>query len=116
MVKNTKKINAFATLKTWWLTKYVPPHELINNCNLVGGLHLGKLLKNDAKKVEKTLDRIFDLLRSKKLNPVIDSVWPMPKIIEATKQLADRKNVGKVLICMDDDQTLDMEEMIDDFL
>lgn len=117
MLKNEKKLNILTMLKTWWLTKYVPPHELINNCRLVGGLHLGKLLENDEKKVRKTLEYIFTLIRNKKLNPVIDSVWALSNIVEATKQLAERKNVGKVLLCMGNDSTMEMDDdLVDDLL
>lgn len=116
MVKNEKKLNILAMLKTWWLTKYVPPHELINNCRLAGGLHLGKLLDNDVKKIRKSLNYIFTLIRNKRLKPVIHSVWPMTKVVEATKQLADRKNVGKVLIHMGNDHTMEIEDIIDEYL
>lgn len=74
MIKNERRLNMITMLKTWWVTKYIPPHDLINNCRQVGGLHLGKLLENDETKVRNTLQYIFSLISSKTLNPVIDSV------------------------------------------
>lgn len=70
---------------------------LINN-RIVAGLHLGILLATDPEKVHTILEHIFRLIEQKKLNPVIHSVWKVSEIVEATKLLEDRKNVGKVLI------------------
>ncbi|XP_018561273.1 synaptic vesicle membrane protein VAT-1 homolog [Anoplophora glabripennis] len=102
IITNERKLSMFSLLKAWWSTKYVNPETLITNNRLVGGLHLGTLAKSDPKTTKNALNYIFDLLRTGVINPKIHSVMPMSEIIAATKLLGDRKNVGKVLIQMEE--------------
>lgn len=72
--------------------------RLIVKNQIVAGLHLGTLLEDNPEKVRKALEFLYTLLENGAIKPVIHTVLPMNKIVEATKLLADRKNFGKVLI------------------
>lgn len=110
IIKNEQKLSKLTLLKTWWTTKNVVPHNLIFHNRVVAGLHLGTLLENDEDKVRKALESILSQVEEKKLNPVIDSVWHMSQIVDATKRLGERKNVGKVLISMEEEKEEKVEE------
>lgn len=68
------------------------------NNRTVSGLHLAVLLEKERTKVTTALDEIFDLLRNEKIQPRIHAVCKFDEIVEASKILAERKNIGKVLI------------------
>ncbi|CAH1164696.1 unnamed protein product [Phyllotreta striolata] len=76
----------------------VPLLSLVINNRIVAGLHLGLLLDAQPAKIKAVLDEVFELIEQGKLKPIIHSVWKMAEIVEATKLLEERKNVGKVLI------------------
>lgn len=67
---------------------------------VISGVHLGTFIEKDPSKVRTYLAKIFDLLREGKIKPRIDSVWTLDEIVEATKVLAERRNVGKVLLAV----------------
>lgn len=95
---NEKKLTTFDLLKLWWNTKNFNPLELVMNNRTVSGLHMAVLLENEPTKVRAALNEIFELLRQGKIKPKIHSELKMDEIVEASKILAERKNVGKVLI------------------
>ncbi|XP_044252656.1 synaptic vesicle membrane protein VAT-1 homolog isoform X2 [Tribolium madens] len=100
LIQNEQKLSVFTLLKGWLTTKNVQLEELITHNRVAAGLHLGTLIEKDAGRVRNALGKIFKMVEEKKLKVKIDSVHPMEKIVEATKLLAERKNVGKVLISM----------------
>lgn len=79
----------------------VPLERLIVKNQIVAGLHLGTLLETDPEKVRRTLNILYELIENDQIKPVIHSIFLMDDIVEATKVLAERKNVGKVLIRME---------------
>lgn len=98
---NEKKLSTVDLLKLWWQTKYIKPLDLVLNNRTVSGLHLAVLLENHPEKVKAALDEIFDFLRKGQIQPRIHSIHAMDDIVEASRTLAERKNIGKVLIKFD---------------
>lgn len=100
LIQNEQKLSPFTLFKGWLTTRNVHLEELIVGNRVAAGLHLGTLIEKSSGKVREALEKIFKMIEEKKLKVKIHSVHPMEKIVEATKLLADRKNVGKVLISM----------------
>lgn len=100
IIQNDKKLSAITLLKAWWNMKEISPTSLIVNNRAVSGLHLGVLSEKEPVKVQKALDSLFVLLKDGKIDPKIDSIWPIEDVITATKILGERCNVGKVLLCI----------------
>lgn len=97
-IHNENKLSTFSLLREWFKTKSVSLEELILHNRILGGFHLGTLIEKDRKKVENVLKTIFRLLDEKKICVRIHAIYPISEIVEASKLLAERKNVGKVLI------------------
>ncbi|XP_037793038.1 synaptic vesicle membrane protein VAT-1 homolog [Penaeus monodon] len=85
-------------LKTWWNTKNVSPQSLIMKNHAVAGFHLSELRKKDPKAFRKGWIEVRDMIANGVLRPRIDSVWKFEEIVEASKQISERKNIGKVII------------------
>ncbi|ROT69606.1 Synaptic vesicle membrane protein VAT-1-like protein [Penaeus vannamei] len=85
-------------LKTWWNTKNVSPQSLIMKNHAVAGFHLTELRKRDPKAFRKGWMEVRDMIADGVLRPRIDSVWKFEEIVEASKQISERKNIGKVII------------------
>ncbi|KAJ3617498.1 hypothetical protein MTP99_007211 [Tenebrio molitor] len=100
MIQNDHKLSLFTFFKSWMATKNVRLIDLIMNNRVVTGLHLGTLIEKDGQKVRDALEKIFKMFEEGKLKVKIHSVHPMENVVEASRLLAERKNVGKVLICM----------------
>ncbi|KAJ8943091.1 hypothetical protein NQ318_009165 [Aromia moschata] len=100
IIQTENKLSGFTLLKAWFTTKSISPESLIFHNRTIAGFHLGTLLEENVEKVENALNYIFDLYKDGKIKPVIHSTWPMSKIVDATKILGSRKNIGKVLIQM----------------
>lgn len=101
LIQNERKISIFSLLKTNWFTKDVSVTTLILKSQSVGGLHLGVLVEKDSTRVRSALQEIYTLFLSNKIKPKIDSIWDLDKIVDATKLLAERRNIGKVLLKVD---------------
>lgn len=41
---------------------------------------------------------VLELITAKKVHPRVDSVWQFEDIVEALKQMSERKNIGKVVV------------------
>ncbi|KAG0727243.1 Synaptic vesicle membrane protein VAT-1 -like [Chionoecetes opilio] len=65
---------------------------------LKGCFNLNELRSKDLAEFTRGWKKILDLIVSKKLHPRIDSVWSFEDIIEASKQISERRNIGKVVI------------------
>lgn len=98
MIVNEQRLTFVSMLKSWWSTKNVNLTSLIVQNRIVGGIHLGTLLENDYARVRDALAHIFQLLAQGHVKPRIHAIEPMSRIVEATKLLAERKNIGKVLL------------------
>lgn len=67
----------------------------------MSGLHLGVLAEKDPTYVRNALQEIYTLFLNNKIKPKIDSIWGFDEIVDATKLLAERRNIGKVLLKVD---------------
>lgn len=105
LIENDKKLSAITLFKAWWNMKGISPSALILNNRAVSGLHLGILAEKEPIKVRKALDNIFALLKEGKIEPKIDSIWPIEDVVIATKVLGERCNVGKVLLAINKRET-----------
>ncbi|KAF5285918.1 hypothetical protein FQA39_LY04379 [Lamprigera yunnana] len=100
LIKNDKQLSLFNMFKVWWQTKDVEAADLILNNRCVSGLHLGVLAEKEPLKVHEALEKMFSLLRTEKIKPIIYHTLTVEEIVTASKILAERKNVGKVLLTM----------------
>jgi len=98
IIQNDKKLSKLTLLKAWWNMKEISPTSLIVNNRAVAGLHLGILAERQPHKIHKALETVLALLKDGKIQPKVDSVWPLEDVVTATKILGERCNVGKVLL------------------
>lgn len=94
IIQDEKKID----LETLSVNNSISLTSLIMNSISVAGLHLGIIAEKEPIIFKKKLNDLFQMLVENKINPKIDSVWPFDEIVEATKLLQERRNVGKVLL------------------
>lgn len=66
----------------------------------MAGLNLATLIEKNDAVVREAWFKVLEYLKEGKIKPRIHATWPIEKIVDATKELAERKNVGKVLISM----------------
>ena len=59
---------------------------------------MNELRNKDPAEFNRGWKTILDMINAKKVEPRIDSVWKFEDIIEASKQISERKNIGKVII------------------
>ncbi|KAF5288314.1 hypothetical protein FQR65_LT12048 [Abscondita terminalis] len=98
VLRNDKKLSLFSALKVWWNTKYIVPKDLMINSRSVSGLHLGILAEKEPEKIIKALEYIYELLKQEKINPIIQECLTIDEVAKASKILAERRNIGKVLL------------------
>ncbi|XP_067935298.1 synaptic vesicle membrane protein VAT-1 homolog [Watersipora subatra] len=67
---------------------------------MVGGLHVGKLVKDRANFsiVRRNMESLVELYQEGKIKPVIDSIYPFEEVKEAMARIYQRKNIGKILL------------------
>lgn len=94
MIPNEEKIE----IETLMKGADVSLKSLIMNTVTVSGLHLGVVAEKEPHFFKEVLSKIFNLYLSKKINPRIHCVMTFENVIEATKLLQTRKNIGKVLL------------------
>ncbi|XP_047491079.1 synaptic vesicle membrane protein VAT-1 homolog isoform X2 [Penaeus chinensis] len=97
MIKGEHR-SLWCVLKTWWNTKNVSPQSLIMKNHAVAGFHLSELRKKDPKAFRKGWIEVRDMITNGVLSPRIDSVWKFEEILEASKQISEWKNIGKVIV------------------
>ncbi|XP_063840443.1 synaptic vesicle membrane protein VAT-1 homolog isoform X4 [Scylla paramamosain] len=90
--------NLWQVFKVWWDTKNVTPYSLVMNNHSIAGFNLNELRNKDPANFNRGWKKILEMITAKKLQPRIDSVWKFENIIEASKQISERKNIGKVII------------------
>lgn len=98
MVTDSQKFGWWSFLRLWWSTKNVSARDLIMQNRVVAGLHLGLLMERQPNTIQSAMSHLFQLYEQGKIKPHIDSIWPFDKVVEAMRVLAERKNVGKVLL------------------
>ena len=102
-------------------------HGRLVNIGLLGGLHgemdMGRLLRNRLRLIGSTLrhrppaekiqitrqfeSRFWPLLRSGSLTPIIDRTFPIQQAQQAHEYVAQNKNIGKVVLLINDEATHD---------
>nr|XP_022916525.1 synaptic vesicle membrane protein VAT-1 homolog [Onthophagus taurus] len=100
MINNPNSISLFSKLKLFVGVLSFQLSSLMNKSNSVCGLHTGNLVRENRKRVLECLNVIFDLYKNGEIKPKIDSIWPMEEVVQASKVLGERRNVGKVLLKM----------------
>lgn len=90
----------FSVARSWWQVDKVSPIKLYDENKSLTGFNLRHLLyqQDGSEYVRKTVNKIFDLWKSGKIQPVIDSTWAIEDVGEAMQKLHDRKNVGKLVL------------------
>lgn len=101
MLTNPNKLSIFTLLQTWWQSKNIRPLDLILNNHSISGIHLGLLALNDRNVITEALTKIYEMFQNGTIQPRIDSIWKISDIIDATKVLSERRNIGKVLLEID---------------
>lgn len=91
----------FSMLQTWWKSKTVNLMDLIIGSQSISGLHLGLLAMNERDVVKEALDKIFVMYQDGSIKPTIHSTCKFEDVVDATKVLAERRNIGKVLLEVD---------------
>ncbi|MPC84144.1 Synaptic vesicle membrane protein VAT-1 [Portunus trituberculatus] len=84
--------------KVWWDTKNVTPYSLVMNNHGIAGFNLNELRNKDPAEFTQGWKIILEMITTKKIQPKIDSVWKFDDIVEASRQITERKNIGKVII------------------
>lgn len=91
------KRNLMALARTWWNQFSVTALQLLPANRAVCGFHLG-YLEGEIELVSGVVARLLELYNKGQIKPHIDSVWPFEKVVDAMKQMQEKKNVGKVLL------------------
>jgi NADPH:quinone reductase-like Zn-dependent oxidoreductase len=86
-----------ALARTWWNQFSVTAMQLLQTNRAVCGFNLGNL-EGEVELVRNVVVRLLALYNQGQIKPRIDSVWPFEKVVDAMKQMQEKKNVGKVLL------------------
>lgn len=62
------------------------------------GFNLNELKEKDVATFTQGWQNVLELITSNKVDPRVDSIWQFEDIVEALKQLTERKNIGKVVV------------------
>ncbi|XP_050693425.1 synaptic vesicle membrane protein VAT-1 homolog isoform X2 [Eriocheir sinensis] len=90
--------NLWQLFKVWWTTKNISPYPLIMKNYGIAGFNLNELRDKNLVAFTRGWKEILDMITSKKLHPRVDSVWQFEDIVDAFKQMSERKNIGKVVV------------------
>lgn len=91
------KRNLMAMARTWWNQFSVTALQLLPANRAVCGYHLG-YLEGEVELVSGVVTRLLALYNQGHIKPHIDSVWPFEKVVDAMRQMQEKRNVGKVLL------------------
>ncbi|XP_015931184.1 synaptic vesicle membrane protein VAT-1 homolog isoform X2 [Parasteatoda tepidariorum] len=95
---NGEKRNPLKNFKVWWQTKNISIYNLIQKNNAVCGLSINTIFEEDPECFRTVLDKLMVLYNDNVIKPRIDSVWSFDEVIEATKCMVERKNIGKIVL------------------
>lgn len=70
----------------------------VMHANVLAGFNLNELRDQNMTVFTQGWKEVLELITSKKVHPRVDSVWQFEDIVEASKQMTERKNIGKVVI------------------
>ncbi|XP_075289997.1 synaptic vesicle membrane protein VAT-1 homolog-like [Opisthocomus hoazin] len=94
----TKSFFSFA--KSWWQVEKVNPIKLYEENKVIAGFSLLNLLfkQNRGALIKGVVDKLLNLYNSKKIKPVVDSLWALEEVKEAMQRIHDRGNIGKLIL------------------
>ncbi|XP_014797625.1 PREDICTED: synaptic vesicle membrane protein VAT-1 homolog-like [Calidris pugnax] len=94
----TKSFFSFA--KSWWQVEKVNPIKLYEENKVIAGFSLLNLLfkQNRGGLIKSVMDKLLNLYTSKKIKPVVDSLWALEEVKEAMQRIHDRGNIGKLIL------------------
>ncbi|KAM5274203.1 synaptic vesicle membrane protein VAT-1 homolog [Ctenodactylus gundi] len=91
------KRNLMAMARTWWNQFSVTAQQLLQANRAVCGFYMGSM-DGDVELLSSVVARLLALYSQGHIKPHIDSVWPFEKVVDAMKQMQEKKNVGKVIL------------------
>ncbi|XP_070583113.1 synaptic vesicle membrane protein VAT-1 homolog [Erythrolamprus reginae] len=89
--------NLMAMAKTWWNQFSINALQLLHLNKAVCGYHLG-YLEEEVELLNAVVTKLIALYNQGKIKPKVDSVWPFEQVVDAMKQMQEKKNVGKVVL------------------
>ncbi|XP_026541905.1 synaptic vesicle membrane protein VAT-1 homolog [Notechis scutatus] len=89
--------NLMAMAKTWWNQFSINALQLLHLNKAVSGYHLG-YLEEEVELLTAVVTKLIALYNQGKIKPKVDSVWPFEQVVDAMKQMQEKKNVGKVVL------------------
>ncbi|GLH11921.1 Enoyl-[acyl-carrier-protein] reductase, mitochondrial, partial [Gryllus bimaculatus] len=85
-------------LRNLWSVKTLSTMDLVMGNRSVAGFHLGKIFEQMPERFNQVLEYVFNLYAQERIRPRIDSEVPLEQVVDAAKRLAERENIGKVLL------------------
>uniref|UniRef100_A0A8C3Y3Y1 Vesicle amine transport 1 like n=1 Tax=Catharus ustulatus TaxID=91951 RepID=A0A8C3Y3Y1_CATUS len=84
----------------WWQVEKVNPIKLYEENKVIAGFSLLNLLfkQNRGGLIKDVMDKLLNLYKSKKIKPVVDSLWALEEVKEAMQRIHDRGNIGKLIL------------------
>ncbi|XP_003222545.1 synaptic vesicle membrane protein VAT-1 homolog [Anolis carolinensis] len=89
--------NLVAMAKTWWNQFSINALQLLHFNKAVCGYHLSHM-DEEWELLNGVVAKLIDLYNQGKIKPKVDSVWPFEQVVDAMKQMQEKKNVGKVVL------------------
>uniref|UniRef100_A0ABM5GRB8 Synaptic vesicle membrane protein VAT-1 homolog n=1 Tax=Pogona vitticeps TaxID=103695 RepID=A0ABM5GRB8_9SAUR len=89
--------NLMAMAKTWWNQFSINALQLLHLNKAVCGYHLG-YLDEEVELLSDVVAKLVALYNQGKIKPKVDSIWPFEQVVDAMKQMQEKKNVGKVVL------------------
>ncbi|XP_042328253.1 synaptic vesicle membrane protein VAT-1 homolog [Sceloporus undulatus] len=89
--------NLMAMAKTWWNQFSINALQLLHSNKAVCGYHLG-YLDDEVELLNGVVTKLIALYNQGKIKPKVDSVWSFEQVVDAMKQMQEKKNVGKVVL------------------
>ena len=92
----TSKRSLLKAYFAWRKTPKLDPLKMMSRNQGIFGVHMGTW--DNEKVIAEQLDRIMEGIIIGKLDPVIDSIFPVEDAAKAHQHIHDAKNIGKVLL------------------
>lgn len=92
----TSKRSLLKAYFAWRKTPKLDPLKMMSRNQGIFGVHMGTW--NDEAVIAEQLNRIIEGINAGKLDPVIDSIFPVEQAAQAHQHIHDAKNIGKVLL------------------
>ncbi|XP_061444217.1 synaptic vesicle membrane protein VAT-1 homolog [Rhineura floridana] len=89
--------NLMAMAKTWWNQFSINALQLLHLNKAVCGYSLGSL-DEEVELISGVMTKLIALYSQGKIKPKVDSVWPFEQVVDAMKQIQEKKNIGKVVL------------------